>query len=214
MSANGLNLQDMPLPPLFKLVDDGNGDVFEETEVGGEPSTVGALFASRELAEEFSGAAEEFGMEVMHRTEPRELPDWDAVEAYAASGPEYILVVSERETGLFHAGDVVQHALKEKESLPFPLYLLTDEEGESPLISVDDDSGVLLVAALFSSPEKARSFKSQAAHLELPNSLGTIEDTDGLGRHARIAQRAGADYIVVDPGSGLTEAIPVEEWIR
>ena len=214
MGPEVLSLRDLPVPPLFRLVDESGGEVFEETGVGGEPSTVGVLFASRELSEEFSAGAVEFGMEALSGLEPRELPDRAAVEAYAASGPEYVLVVSEKATGLFHAGDVVRHVLEEKRSPQFPLYLFTDAGGESPLISVDDDNGPLLVAALFSSPEKARSFKSQAAHLDLPDSLGTIEDADGLGRHARIAQRAGADYAVVDPGTGLTEAIPVEEWIR
>lgn len=213
MSTDNLNLRDLPAPPLFKLVDERGENVFQKTEVGGEPSTVGALFASPELAEEFSGSAEEFGMEAIYGSEPRELPNLDAVEGYAASGQDYILVVSEAGTGLFHAGDLVQHFAQNSEEPSFPLYLLADEGGESPLISVEDDDGTLLVVTLFSSPEKARSFKSRATHLQLPDSLGTIDDAEGLGRHARIAQKAGADYIVVDPESGLTEAIPVEEWI-
>lgn len=212
MTTNELNLDTMPAPPLFKLVDDDE-DVFERAEVGGEMSTVGALFATHELAKEFSENAEEFGMGAMQGLEARKLPDWNAVESYVSEGPEYVLVVSEKGTGLFHAGDLVQHASSKKESFEFPLYLPTDEGGESPLISVEDEEGVLLVAALFSSPEKAQSFKERAPHLELPDSLGTIEDTEGLSRHARIAHQAGADYVVIDPESGLTEAIQVEDLI-
>jgi hypothetical protein len=29
-----------------------------------------------------------------------------------------------------------------------------------------------------------------------------------------VAQQAGADYAVIDPESGITEAIPMEELIR
>jgi hypothetical protein len=82
------------------------------------------------------------------------------------------------------------------------------------LISVETDEGEVRVAALFSTPEKARVFKERAAHLDLPDSLGTIDDADGLRRHALVAQQAGADYAVIDPESGITEAIPVEELIR
>jgi hypothetical protein len=35
-----------------------------------------------------------------------------------------------------------------------------------------------------------------------------------LRRHALVAQQAGAGYAVVDPESGLTDAIPIEELIR
>jgi hypothetical protein len=98
--------------------------------------------------------------------------------------------------------------------IPFPLYLISDERGEAPLISVEVEEGEVLVAALFSSVKKARDFRERAAHLDLPDSLGSIEDRDGLRRHALIAQQAGAVYAVIDPASGLTEAIPVEELIE
>ena len=76
------------------------------------------------------------------------------------------------------------------------------------------DEGEVLVAALFRTPEKVRAFKERADHLDLPDSLGTIDDADGLRRHALVAQQAGADYAVIDPESGITEAIPMEELIR
>ena len=203
-----LGFEDLPSPPLFKLVGEDGEAVFEEAEVGGESSKVGALFSSRELAEEFSMEAGEFGMEALAGLEARELEDWEAVELYATSGEDYVLVVSERGTGLFHAGDVARHAA---EAMPFPLYLMSDERGEAPLISVETDGEEVLVAALFSSPEKARAFRESASHLNLPEGLGTIEDRDGLRRHALVAREAGADYAVIDPESGLTEAIPIEE---
>jgi hypothetical protein len=118
-------------------------------------------------------------------------------------------VVSEAGTGLFHAGDVAQRAAE----IPFPLYVISDERGEAPLISVEAGNEVL-VAALFSSPEKARAFREKASHLDLPDRLGSIEDRDGLRRHALVARQAGAGYAVVNPESGLTEAIPLEELIR
>ncbi|MGB3634155.1 MAG: hypothetical protein WA982_08955 [Rubrobacteraceae bacterium] len=208
-----LSLNDLPNPPLFKLIDGSGADVFDHADIGGESSTVGALFASRELAEEFSDSAAEFGMKTMAGLEARELPDWGSVEAYAIAGEEYILVVAENGTGLFFADDVAQHAAREKDSFPFPLYLFSDERGEAPLISVEDEDGPLLVAALFSSPEKAYEFRETAAHLELPDQLATIDDADGLGRHALIARQAGAGYAVVDPESGTTEAIPLEDFI-
>jgi hypothetical protein len=71
----------------------------------------------------------------------------------------------------------------------------------------------VLVAALFSTPKKTRAFRQRAAHLDLPDSLGKIDNEDGLRRHALVARQAGADYAVVDPESGLTEAIPIEELI-
>jgi len=207
-----LGFEDLPPPPLFKLAEEDGGDVFEETEVGGEPSKVGALFSSRELAEEFSTEAGEFGLGSLAGLEPRELRGWGAVEVYAASGEDYVLVVSEQGTGLFHAGDVAQRAAEEE--IPFPLYLMSDERGESPLISVEADGEEVLVAALFSSPQRAHAFREKAPHLNLPESLGTIEDRDGLRRHALVARQAGADYAVIDPESGLTQAIPVEELIH
>jgi hypothetical protein len=206
-----LTLEDLPRPPLFKLVGDDGGDVIAETFVGGEPSVVGALFSSRTLAEEFSLGAEELGMGVFAGLEPAEVQDWEAVEVYAASGQDYVLVVSEGGTGLFHAGDVAQRAAGEVEGIPFPLYVISDESGESPLISVDTGGEEVLVAALFSSPEKARDFREKAGHLDLPDRLGSIEDRDGLRRHALVARQAGADYAVFDPESGLTQAFPIEE---
>jgi hypothetical protein len=212
--ARELGFEDLPSPPLFKLVEEDGEDVFEETEVGGEPSKVGALFSSRELAEEFSTGAGEFGLGALGGLGPGELRDWGAVEVYAASGEDYVLVVSERGTGLFHAGDVAQRAAEEAREMPFPLFLMSDERGESPLISVETGGEEMLVAALFSSPEKAHAFREKAPHLDLPDRLGTIEDRDGLRRHALVARQAGADYAVIDPESGLTEAIPVEDLIR
>jgi hypothetical protein len=72
----------------------------------------------------------------------------------------------------------------------------------------------VLVAALFSVPEKARAFKENASHLNLPDGLATIDDADGLRRHALVARQAGADYAVIDPEAGTIEAIPVEELIQ
>jgi hypothetical protein len=207
-----LRLDELPRPPLFKLVDEEGRDVFEETEVAGEPSTVGALFAARELAEEFSAGM--FGMEALSGLEPEELEGWGAVEVYAASGEDYVLVVSEEGTGLFHAGDVARRVAERAAEMPLPLYILSDERGEAPLISVETGDEEVMVAALFSSPEKARAFRERAAHLGLPDRLGTIDEAEGLRRHALVAQSAGASYVVVDPESGLTEAIPVEELIR
>ena len=209
-----LRLEELPPPPLFKLARGDGEDVFEEQNVGGELSTVGALFATRELAEEFSAAAEEFGLEALSGLEPRRLGDWGAVEVYAASGADYVLVVSEMGTGLFHSGDVARRAAEAVGEIQFPLYVMSDERGESPLISVETDGEEALVATLFSSPERASAFREKAPHLNLPSSLGTIEDRDGLSRHALVAREAGAAYAVIDPESGLTEAIPVEELIR
>jgi hypothetical protein len=209
-----LGFEDLPSPPLFKLATEDGGDVFEETEVGGELSKVGALFSSRELAEQFSTEAGEFGLGALAGLEPGELRGWGSVEVYATSAEDYVLVVSERGTGLFHAGDVAQRAAQEAGELPFPLYLMSDERGESPLVSVQTDGEEVLVAALFSSPQRAHAFREKAPHLDLPDHLGTIEDRDGLRRHALVARQAGADYAVIDPESGLTEAIPVEELIR
>jgi hypothetical protein len=209
-----LTLDELPPPPLFTLAGESGEDVFEETAVGGEPAKVGALFAAWDLAEEFSAAADEFGMGSLFGLGPKELEDWGAVEVYAASGEDYVLVISEVGTGLFHAGDVAQRAAEEAEKVPLPLYLMSDERGEAPLISVETGDEEVMVAALFSSPEKARAFREKASHLDLPDNLGTIEDRDGLRRHALVARQAGADYAVVDPESGLTEAIPIEELTR
>jgi hypothetical protein len=206
-----LGLDELPPPPFFKLVGEDGEALFEETVVGEKPSKVGAVFAARDLAEEFSAGAVEFGMGAFSGLEPRELEDWRAVEVYAASGEDYVLVVSEKAIGLFHASDIARRAAEKAEEIPLPLYLISDERGEAPLISVETEHEEVLVAALFSSPEKARAFRGRASHLDLPEGLGTIEDRDGLSRHALVARQAGADYAVIDPVSGLTEAIPLEE---
>ena len=206
-----LTLDDLPRPPLFKLVDPGGEDVFQETEVGGESALVGAVFSDRELAGEFSAGAAAHGMESLSGLDPRQLPDWPSVEDFALSGAAYLLVVSERGAGLFYSEAVAQKAQELAGEIPYPLYMISDERGEAPLISVEVDDGEVLVAALFSSREKAREFRTRAAHLDLPDSHGTIEDGDGLRRHALVARDAGADYVVVDPSSGLTEAIPIQE---
>ena len=187
--------------------------MFQETRVGGELAMVGILFADRELAQEFSADAREYGMDAFVGLEPRELKDWGMVEVFAAAGEDYILVVSGDGTGLFHAGDIVHRAAEKAGEIPFPLYLLTDAEGEAPLISVETDGGEVMVAALFSAPEKAYAFRERATHLDLPDKLGTIDNAEGLRRHALIARRARADYAVVDPESGTTEAIPIEDLI-
>lgn len=217
-------MDEIPPPPLVKLTDESGEDVFENTVVGGESAKVGALFSTRELAEEFSGNAPDLGLSALSGLEPEELSGWDAIEVYAASGQDYVLVVSERGTGLFHASDVAARAAEGSErvegagEIPFPLYLLSDERGESPLISVqtgEEEAGrETLVAALFTSTGKARAFRDRALHLGLPDLLGTIDDRDGLRRHALVARQAGAVYAVVDPESGLTEAIPIEELAR
>lgn len=212
--TRALELKDVPAPPLFKLVDAAGADIFQDTEVGGEPASVGALFASWELAREFSAGAAEFGMGGLSGLEPRELADRNAVEVYAASGSDYLLVVSGEGTGLFHAGDIAHHVAESEGKVLFPLYLFSDEKGESPLISVEEDNGEVLVTTLFSTPEKAHAFREKATHLGLPSSLGTMEGADGLRRHALVARQAGAEYAVIDPESGLTEAIPLEELIH
>ncbi len=209
-----LTLDDLPRPPLFKLVNPEGDDVFQETLVGGENALVGALFPDRELAGEFSSGAAAHGMESLSGLDPRQLPDWSSVQDFALSGAGYLLVVSETGAGLFYAEDVAHRAEELAGEIPFPLYLISDERGEAPLISVEVDDGEVLVAALFSSPQNASDFRERAAHLDLPDSHGTIEDRDGLRRHALVAREAGATYAVIDPASGLTEAIPIEELIQ
>src|SRR5919107_2469222 len=209
-----LSLDELPRPPLYRLVDEEGRDVFQETEVGGAPATVGVLFADPELASEFAVGASEHGMEALSGLEPRELGDWGTMQVFASAGEDYVLVISRGGTGLFHAGDVALRAAERAAEIPLPLYLVSDERGEAPLISVETDEGEVLVAALFSTPEKARAFKERARHLDLPDSLGTIDDVDGLRRHALVTQQAGANYAVIDPESGITKAIPVEELIR
>ncbi len=212
--AEPLALEGLPRPPLFKLVDREGRDVLQETEVGGERAGVAALFSDRELAGEFSAGAAEHGMEALAGTDPRELASWDAVEAFALGGADYVLVVSGEGAGLFHAEDVAREAAGRRGGVPFPLYVISDETGEAPLISVEVEGGEILVAALFGSPEGARAFRERAAHLGLPDRLGTVEDEDGLRRHALVAREAGAQYAVIDPGTGLTDAVPIEELIR
>ncbi len=208
-----LSLDALPRPPLYRLADDEGRDVFVEAEVGGEAATVGVLFGDEDLAREFSAGAEGHGMHALAGLEPRALLDWRSVEVFAAAGEGYVLVVSGAGTGLFHAGDVARKAAGETDGMPFPLCIISDERGEAPLITVETDEGEVLVAALFSSREGAHAFRERAAHLYLPDGLGAIGDADGLRRHALVAKRAGADYAVVDPEPGLTEAIPIEELI-
>ena len=209
-----MSLEDLPSPPFFKLVTEDGDDVFVVRAVGDEPSKVGALFDGRDLAEEFSAGATAFGMDAFWGLDPQEIGAWAEIEDYASSGQDYVLVVSERGTGLFHASDMARYAAGKTQEIPLPLYLLSDERGEAPLISVETGGEEVLVAALFSSPERARAFRERASHLQLPHGLGTIDDRDGLRRHALVARQAGADYAVIDPEGGLTEAIPVEELIR
>ena len=208
-----LPLEGLPRPPLYRLVDGEGRDVFVEAEVGGEGATVGVLFGDRALAREFSAEAGEHGMEALAGLEPRTVPDWGSVEVFVAAGGDYVLVVSGAGTGLFHAGDVARKAAEEAAKMPFPLYLISDERGEAPLITVETPGDEVLVAALFSSREKARAFRERAAHLDLPDGLATIGHAEGLRRHALVARQAGADYAVLDPELGLTEAIPIEELI-
>jgi hypothetical protein len=208
-----LTLDDLPRPPLFKLVGPDGGDAVQQTEVGGEEAQVAALFSDRELAGEFSAGAASHGMESLAGTEPRELPVWGAVEAFALSGMDFVLLVSGEGVGLFYADDVARRASERAGEIPFPLHVISDERGEAPLISVEVEGGEILVAALFGSPEGARAFRENAPHLGLPDGLATIEDPEGLRRHALVAREAGAEYAVVDPESGLTEAVPLEELI-
>ena len=105
-----IRLDEIPFPPLFQLANDAGENVFQETLIGGEPAMVGAIFSSRELVEEFSENATEFGMPALSDLEAGELPDRSAVEAYADSGQDYVLVVTESGTGLFHASDVAAWA--------------------------------------------------------------------------------------------------------
>lgn len=208
-----LTLDDLPRPPLFKLADAEGGVALQETEVGGEVALVAALFSDRELAGEFSAGAASHGMESLAGAEPRELYTWRDVEAFALSGMDFVLLLGGEGVGLFHAEDVAQRAAERAGEVPFPLYVISDERGEAPLISVEVGEGEILVAALFGTPEGARAFRQSAAHLGLPEGLATIEDPDGLRRHALVARAAGAEYAVVDPESGLTEAVPLEEFI-
>ena len=189
-------------------------DVFAEAEVGGEPATVGVLFGDRELALEFSLGAAKHGMEELAGLEPRALPDWDTVQLFASAGADYTLVVAAEGIGLFHASDLARKAHEKSGEIAFPLYLFSDEKGEAPLITVETEEGEVRVVTLFGSPEAARDFRERAAHLGLPEGLGRIDDAEGLGRHARVAKEAGAQYAVPDPSGGQSEAIPLEELMR
>ena len=209
-----LPLEELPRPPLYKLVDGEGRDVFANAEVGGEPATVGVLLESETLARELSEDAEEHGMDALAGLEPTALPDWAAVEVFASAGEEYVLVISEKGTGLFHAKDVAHYAAEAAGEISFPVYLFSDDRGEAPLVTVETDGGEIIVTALFTSIEKAGEFREAALHLDLPDGLGVIDDAGGLVRHARIAREAGAQYAVFDPETGLTEAIPIEELMR
>ena len=209
-----LRLHEIPGPPLYKLVDEEGVDTFVEAEVGDEHATVGVLFENESLARELSEGAEEHGMDVLSGLDPRPLPDWGAVGIFASAGEDYVLVVSENGTGLFYAEDVAYYAAEADGEMKFPIYILADERGTAPLITVETDPGEVLVTALFTSTEKARAFREAAGHLDLPDGLGVIDDADGLVRHSRIAEEAGAEYAVFDPETGLTEAIPIEEMMR
>ncbi|MDP9425823.1 MAG: hypothetical protein M3P37_07255 [Actinomycetota bacterium] len=206
-----ITLDELPRLPLYKLVDSEGRDVFAGVEVGGEPSTVGVLFGGEPLARELSEDAEEHGLDALSGLEPRMLSGWGAVEVFASAGEDYVLVVSEGGTGFFHAEDVARRAAEASGEMNFPIYLISDERGEAPLVNVETDGGEVLVTALFTSTEKARAFREAARHLDLPDGLGVIDDAGGLDRHARIAREAGAEYAVFDPETGLTEAIPVKE---
>src|SRR5215218_671283 len=105
-----LTLEDLPSPPLFKLIDPEGRDVFQETEVGGEGAKVCVLFSDRELAGEFSAGAAAHGMESLSGLDPRELSDWSSGEGCARAGADGVRVVTDRGAGRFHAEDVAQKA--------------------------------------------------------------------------------------------------------
>lgn len=212
-TARELTLDGLPRPPVFRLVDADGYDVHAGVVIGGESAMVAVLFEDEELAREFSAGAGEYGMEALAGLEPRGLADWGAVEVFAASGEDYVLVVARGGTGLFHADDVARRAAEEDAALPLPLYVITGEGGEAPLITVETGGEeAAVVTALFGTPEGARAFREAAPHLGLPEGLGRIDDRDGLRRHALVAKGAGAGYAVVDPGPGKTsEAIPLED---
>jgi len=203
----------MPAPPLWRLADREGNDVRAETEVGGERATVSALFGDEEVAREFSAGAEGYGLGALAGREPARLADWAAVEVFAGAGTDYVLVVSQEGVGLFHAGDVARFASERAGEWPFPLYVISDEGGEAPLVTVESGGEEVVVAPLFGSLEGARAFREGAPHLRLPGGIGRIEDRDGLRRHALVAKAAGAGYAVLDPGPGYAEAVPLEDLI-
>lgn len=209
-----LPLEEVPGPPLYRLVDGSGAPVYERAEVGGEEASVGTLFASAELARAFSEEAEGVGLPALSGLLIEAVRE--AGDGYPLPDAEYVLVVADSGTGLFYASDLAAHLSGEPRGGPelaFPLWVIVDERGDSPLISVEDEEGEVLVAALFTSPESAGAFRESAGHLGLPESLGTIDDADGLRRNALVARRAGARYVVVDPEAGETDAIPVEDLI-
>ncbi len=208
-----LPLENFPKPTLYRLQNSEGQDVRQRTEVTGEPASIAAVFADRNLAEEFSANARDLGMEDFAGCEPATLSSWSELEEFASEGSDYVLVVSTSGTGLFHASDVVHHATESAGGMQFPIYVISDERGESPLILVPSNGEEILMAALFTTPDKARAFRERAAQLELPDGFGEISTPDGLSRHALVARKAGADYAVLDPDSGLSEAIPLEEFI-
>lgn len=209
-----LPLDEVPGPPLYRLVDGSGEPVYESAEVSGEEAAVGTLFASAELARAFSEEAEGVGLPALSGLLIQELREAD--DGYPLPDADYVLVVADGGTGLFYASDLAAHLRGDPRGEPeltFPLWMIVDEAGESPLISVEDDGGEVLVAPLFTSPEAATELGERAPHLGLPDSVGTIEDADGLRRHALVAREAGARYVVVDPEAGETDAIPVEDLI-
>src|SRR5688572_8373490 len=163
-TGSELTLDDIPSPPLFKLVDPEGREVFQETEVGGEGAKVCALFSDRELAGEFSAGAAAHGMADLSGLDPRELSDWGSVEAFGLCGADVGGVVCERGAGLCHDGDVAQKEEEMAGEIPFPLYMIANERGEAPLITVEVEEGEVMVASLFSSPENARDFRDRASH--------------------------------------------------
>lgn len=208
-----LTLEGLPTPPLWRLVGAEGEEARAEAEVGGETAAVAALFGDEEVAREFSERAGEFGLGELAGLAPRSLPDWASIAEFA-EGEGYVLVVTRAGTGLFFAGDVARVASERAEEWAFPLYVISDESGEAPLVTVEADGEEVAVAPLFRSPEAARAFRDGAPHLGLPGSLGRIEERDGLRRHALVAKAAGAEYAVLDPGPGLAEAVPLEDLIR
>ena len=96
-----LSLEELTTPPLYRLVDEEGRDVYAETGIGGEPATVGVIFASEELAREFSARAPNYDMDVFAGLAPRSLGDWCAVEVFASAGEYYVLVISVMGSGLF-----------------------------------------------------------------------------------------------------------------